>query len=147
MDAVLNLIHLDLDRMVNIALNSIFFIICILNEIIFMNVTNQLVLGQAMFVRQQGITRTNDYQDVWMISWRHHSIETSWFITSNVLSFNDFSVVSLDMLLRQCTCLWFDIPDSKSHGANMGPTWVLSAPDGPHVGPMNLAIKDAMTFV
>ena len=32
-------------------------------------------------------------------------------------------------------------PDSKVHGANMGPTWVLSAPDGPHVGPMNLAIK------
>ena len=22
----------------------------------------------------------------------------------------------------------------------MGPTWVLTAPDGPHVGPMNLAI-------
>ena len=34
------------------------------------------------------------------------------------------------------------IPDSKVHGANMGPTCVLSAPDGPHVGPMNLAIKD-----
>ena len=31
-------------------------------------------------------------------------------------------------------------PDSKVHGANMGPTWVLLAPDGPHVGPMNLAI-------
>ena len=27
------------------------------------------------------------------------------------------------------------------HGADMGPTWVLSAPDGPHVGPMNLAIR------
>ena len=26
----------------------------------------------------------------------------------------------------------------------MGPTWVLSAPDGPHVGPMNLAIRDLM---
>ena len=25
----------------------------------------------------------------------------------------------------------------------MKPTWVLSAPDGPHVGPMNLAIRDA----
>ena len=25
--------------------------------------------------------------------------------------------------------------------ANMGPTWVLSAPDGPHVGPMNLAVR------
>ena len=23
----------------------------------------------------------------------------------------------------------------------MGPTWVLSAPDGPHVGPMNLPIR------
>ena len=32
-------------------------------------------------------------------------------------------------------------PDSKVHGAYMGPTWVLSAPDGPHVGPMNLAIR------
>ena len=34
--------------------------------------------------------------------------------------------------------------DSKVHGANMGPTWVLSAPDGPHVGPMNLAIRGAL---
>ena len=31
-------------------------------------------------------------------------------------------------------------PDSKVHGANAGPTWVLPAPDGPHVGPMNIAI-------
>ena len=35
-------------------------------------------------------------------------------------------------------------PDSKVHGANMGPTWVLSAPDGPHVGPMNLAIRGSL---
>ena len=28
--------------------------------------------------------------------------------------------------------------DSKVHWANMGPTWVLSAPDGPHVGLMGL---------
>ena len=33
-------------------------------------------------------------------------------------------------------------PDSKVHGPNMGPTWVLSAPDGPHFGPMNFAIRD-----
>ena len=32
-------------------------------------------------------------------------------------------------------------PNSKVHGANMGPTRVLLAPDGPHVGPMNLAIR------
>ena len=31
--------------------------------------------------------------------------------------------------------------DSKVHGANMGPTWVLSAPDGPHVASRNLATR------
>ena len=31
--------------------------------------------------------------------------------------------------------------DSKVHGDNKGPTWVLSAPDRPHIGPMNLAIR------
>ena len=31
---------------------------------------------------------------------------------------------------------------SSSHGANIGPTGVMSAPDGPHVGPMNFAISE-----
>ena len=39
------------------------------------------------------------------------------------------------------------VPDGKVHGANMGPTWVLSAPDGPHVGPMNLAIRGVMQLL
>ena len=45
------------------------------------------------------------------------------------------------------SCIWNTVkhlervPDSKVHEANMGPTWVLSAPDGLHVGPMNLAIR------
>ena len=34
--------------------------------------------------------------------------------------------------------------DSKVHVAHMGPTWVLSSPGGPHIGPMNLAIRDFM---
>ena len=34
-----------------------------------------------------------------------------------------------------------DFPDCKVHGANMGPTWVLSAPCGPHIDPINLAIR------
>ena len=38
-----------------------------------------------------------------------------------------------------------DTPDRTVHGAIMGLTWVLSAPDGPHVGPMNLAIRDYIT--
>ena len=30
---------------------------------------------------------------------------------------------------------WRICPDNKVHGANMGPTWVLSAPDGPILAP------------
>ena len=45
------------------------------------------------------------------------------------------------IVLRYIECLLYNAgPDSKVHGANMGPTWVLSAPSGPHVGLMNLAI-------
>ena len=46
------------------------------------------------------------------------------------------------LVQHHITVLFQRFPDSKVHGANMGPTWVLSAPaDGPHVGPMNLAIR------
>ena len=39
------------------------------------------------------------------------------------------------------------IQDSKVPGANTGPTWVLSAPDGLHDDAMNLAIRDAMMMM
>ena len=32
------------------------------------------------------------------------------------------------------------VPDSKVHGANMGPIWGRKEPGGPHVGPINFAI-------
>ena len=32
-------------------------------------------------------------------------------------------------------------PDSKVHEGYMGPTWGRQDPGGPHVGPMNLAIR------
>ena len=35
-------------------------------------------------------------------------------------------------------------PDSKVYGANTGPTWALSAPGGPNVGPMGLAIWEVI---
>ena len=36
-------------------------------------------------------------------------------------------------------------PDSKVHGANMGPIWGRQGPGGPHVGPINFAIWDWLT--
>ena len=35
--------------------------------------------------------------------------------------------------------------DSKVHGANMGPIWGRQDPGGPHDGPMNFAIWEAIT--
>ena len=37
-------------------------------------------------------------------------------------------------------------PDSKVHGANMGPIWGRQDPGGPHVGPMNFAIWVHATY-
>ena len=35
------------------------------------------------------------------------------------------------------------VPESKVHGANMGPTWVLSTPDGPMLAPWTLLSSTA----
>ena len=72
-------------------------------------------------------------------------------ITGNKIS-HQSDVNILDVISRERCKIWhsmqsvrtgqrYNYPDSKVHGANMGPTWVLLAPDGPHVGPMNLAIR------
>ena len=50
-------------------------------------------------------------------------------------------------MISNCNLMCFDNLDSKVHGANVGPTWVLSAPDGPHVGPMNLAIWEVLELL
>ena len=49
--------------------------------------------------------------------------------------------VPSDGFVAHLSCLLETVPDNKVHGANMGPTWVLSAPERPHVGPMNHAIR------
>ena len=41
-------------------------------------------------------------------------------------------------------CPGFDIPDSKVHGANMGPIWGRQDPGGPHGGLMNFVIWDVI---
>ena len=48
--------------------------------------------------------------------------------------------ICLNMTYRDCTVYGIN-QDSKVRGSNMGPTWVLSAPGGPHVDPMSLAIR------
>ena len=45
-----------------------------------------------------------------------------------------------DIFMHMVEWFW-NQPHINVHGANMGPTWVMLASDGPHVGPLNLAIR------
>ena len=57
---------------------------------------------------------------------------------------NRFDISQSKRVQSKSLCnVWFvyAFPYSKVHGTNKGPTWVLSAPDGPHVDPMNLAFR------
>ena len=38
-------------------------------------------------------------------------------------------------------------PDSKAHGANMGPIWGRQDPGGPHVGLVNFTIWEYMNHI
>ena len=43
-----------------------------------------------------------------------------------------------------CLYHWIRDPDSKVHGANMGPIWGRQDPGGPHVGPITFAIWEML---
>ena len=82
-----------------------------------------------------------------MMSYEHHGIWNYWQLEC---LFNNIQISGKENLktltlhyspFASGGFLLQKAPDSKVHGANMGPTWVLSAPDGPHVGPMNFAIR------
>ena len=61
-----------------------------------------------------------------------------------ILLLTHWSYVSLALSHWYNICLKHIVPDSNVHGINTGPTWVLSAPDEPHGGPMNLAIRGSV---
>ena len=93
--------------------------------------------------------------------WENHAIapllvKQPWALWVNISCKYQKSTVA-----KKCTCLigtlyamrqtneiltkWeqkiqMNFPDSKVHGANMGPIWDRQDPGGLHVGPMNLAI-------
>ena len=73
--------------------------------------------------------RANNAENVPMW-WRHHAARDTWkiYLTSQ-------SVLLLLVAWQVLTNI------STQTARFVGPTWVLSAPDGPHVGPMNLAIR------
>ena len=69
------------------------------------------------------------------VSWGNNSVGWQWY---------DMTMVLIDSGIEWqwygMTVIGSDYPDSKFHGANMGPTWGRQDPGGPHVGHMNLTI-------
>ena len=64
----------------------------------------------------------------------------------------EFSIFANDYRCRYMShtsinVLTLNSPDSKVHGANMGPTWGWKDPGGFHVGPINFALWDLMHSV
>ena len=72
-------------------------------------------------------------------SWTAVSLQVSW---DSGQTWETFVSVKVPGYLTelQSVVLQMCMPDSKVHGANMGPIWGRQDPGGPHVGPMNLAI-------
>ena len=64
------------------------------------------------------------------------------YVSSVRTYFSSTCAILLVRKVRKCDC----IPDSKVHAAYMCPTWVLSAPGGPHIGPMNFVIRDFYVY-
>ena len=65
----------------------------------------------------------------------HHMFQC-WHLTGELLWHSPESRITAR---AQATVLYND-PDSKVHGAYMGPIWGRQDPGGPHVGPMNFDI-------
>ena len=62
-----------------------------------------------------------------------------WNVIANLVQ--AVQIVSTLVIIRKTK--WLDVeynPDSKAHGANMGPICGRQNPGGPHVGPKNFAI-------
>ena len=101
--------------------------------------------GTGEFPAQMGSNAEN--VSIW---WRHHvakkpqqRLDATWPTTKtqsvqkHSVTFLSYKNSSTRQLLLSNFVL-YKIPDSKVHGAKMGPTWVLSAPDGSHVTPWTL---------
>ena len=80
-----------------------------------------------------------------MKQWKWHTLKHTKCIIDFHMTRPSMVVWKTQMCLNQCYVCAMS-PDNEVHGANMGPTSVLSAPDVPHVGPMNLAIREDSVY-
>ena len=122
----------------------------------------QNVMSSNLYLRY--IIFYRGYSQFIMVAWQLTSLLFGWIHVSSHLhdKYARWMGVSAELVISGslyadgcmrvcCVCVCVrgcafsvgdSIPDSKVHGANMGPIWGRQDPGGPHVGPMNLAICD-----
>ena len=90
--------------------------------------------------RTQKVNRQTDGQTDRETGWIQYTPPPTNFVAGGY----NKDVLNISFLPTSCPVPIMHIleisPDSQVHGANMGPTWILSAPGGPHVGLINLAM-------
>ena len=77
--------------------------------------------------------------DIFLCSVYVWFIQMSWKVHEDILK--EQGLLSIyDFHKGQWDAMLHIYPDSKVHGANIGPIWGRQNAGGPHVGPMNFAI-------
>ena len=99
-----------------------------------------------ILLKKQSGYRLFEIDDTHVTSWWWGTYDVKMsHVTLSTITVTYILVKSLWLIWRPGSrgCHWIEnSPDNKIHGANMGPPWVLLAPDWPHVGPMNLAVRE-----
>ena len=98
------------------------------------NIHNHILYGNVKKINIHEIFKMDRVVCRWSrgsLTFRFHNLK--WSSINQAFQFMESELVITDL-------------NSKVHGANMGPTWVLSVPDGPHVCPKNLAIRGAFIY-
>ena len=79
----------------------------------------------------------------WPVAWLHRlpsmqgGLMQDFIVSRLWISVDDFDKTAKEKAENDQSSQY---PDSKVHGANMGPIWGRQDPGGPHVGPMNFVI-------
>ena len=82
-----------------------------------------------------------------LTNWRRPSTLVIWMtlLSSKLCAYSWALLNNITIHLGRSVCLRHGCPDSKVHGAYMGPTWGRQDPGGPRVGLMTFAIWETLT--
>ena len=106
-------------------------------------------------------TRTHIHMDIYNCNYQltgHIDLDQHW--PRYLLGTWQYQAITRTSWFIVCTVQWHHLrtiawitktevdgnPDSKVHGANMGPIWGRQDPGRPHVGHMNFAIREPIRF-